>query len=539
MDIIELFIDEENEVSGIDAISIVENPAIEEDFIALKNQEFKLAEVDKEKRILMGPALIPNKPIFRKSGEKEYYIYFSRKTVEKASQLFFKRGNQNRSTLEHELPLEGLSVVESWIVESEKDKSRHYDLEVPIGTWMISMKVDNDDIWENYIKSGKIRGFSIEAYFSDRATERPNDQGVKDELAAIEEEERQYILSQIRAIIKQDKRTTSGKRTELESFNDYPQSVANNAKRGIELNKKNGNKCATNVGKIRAQQLSQKKPISEETLVRMYSYLSRAEEYYDESDSNACGTISFLLWGGLSGKRYAESKLRELGKLKLDSKVVDENYAIIDDRLAYSSKEKAIQAAKNIGCEGFHVHDYEGNEWFMPCEKHIAEEEFKKYKCPPGYVKDYQKHKCVKKKNYAEIGPKGGIKKSPKAPKSDTPNKNPKGKGTAKGDASTSRGAKVSEKDLKALQKKSDEFNERYKEKLGYGVTVGQLKAVFQRGLGAFNTSHSPRIKSPTAWAQARVNAYLYLVRNGRPQNPKYTGDFDLLPKGHPKSPKK
>ena len=297
----------------------------------------------------MGPALIPNKPIFRKSGEKEYYIYFSRKTVEKASQLFFKRGNQNRSTLEHELPLEGLSVVESWIVESEKDKSRHYDLEVPIGTWMISMKVDNDEIWDNYVKTGKVKGFSIEAYFSDRATERPNDQGVKDELAAIEEEERQYILSQIRAIIKQDKRTTSGKRTELESFNDYPQSVTNNAKRGIELNEKNGNKCATNVRKIRAQQLSQKKPISEETLVRMYSYLSRAEEYYDESDTSACGTISFLLWGGLSGKRYAESKLRELGKLKLDSKVVDENYAIIDDRLAYSSKEKAIQAAKNIG----------------------------------------------------------------------------------------------------------------------------------------------------------------------------------------------
>ena len=91
---------------------------------------------------------------------------------------------------------------------------------------------------------------------------------------------------------------------------------------------------------------------------------------------------------------------------------------------------------------------------------------------------------------------------------------------------------------MAALQKKSDDFNERYKDKLGYGATIGQLKAVFQRGLGAFNTSHSPRIKSPTAWAQARVNAYLYLLKNGRPQNPKYTGDFDLLPKKHPKSPK-
>ena len=141
--------------------------------------------------------------------------------------------------------------------------------------------------------------------------------------------------------------------------------------------------------------------------------------------------------------------------------------------------------------------------------------------------------KCVK---MAEVGKRGGIKKSPKAPKSSTPNKNPKGKGTAKGDASTGRGAKVSKADEATLKKKSDDFNKRYKDKLGYGVTVGKLKAVFQRGLGAFNTSHSPNVKSPSQWAFARVNAFLYLVKNGRPQNKKYTTDNDLLPKGHPKN---
>ena len=119
MDIVELFIDEEDEVSGIEAISIVSSPAIEEEFVALKNQEFKLAEIDAEKRLLLGPALIPNKPIYRKTVDKEYYIYFSRKTVRQASELFFKRSNQNKSTIEHELPLKGLTVVESWIVESE------------------------------------------------------------------------------------------------------------------------------------------------------------------------------------------------------------------------------------------------------------------------------------------------------------------------------------------------------------------------------------------------------------------------------------
>jgi len=98
----------------------------------------------------------------------------------------------------------------------------------------------------------------------------------------------------------------------FESYTDYPDAVSNNAKRGIELNEKVDNKCATQVGKVRAQQLANKEAISVETIKRMYSYLSRAEEYYDESDTTKCGTISYLLWGGLAGKRWAESKLKEL-----------------------------------------------------------------------------------------------------------------------------------------------------------------------------------------------------------------------------------
>ena len=179
MDIVELFIDENDEVSGIEAISVVENPAIEENFIALKNQEFKLAEVDKEKRILMGAALIPSKPIYRTNGKQEYYIYFSKATVRKASELFFINGNQSNSTLEHQLELKGLTAVESWIVESEQDKSRMYDLNVPMGTWMVSMKVNNDDVWKK-VKAGEIKGFSIEGYFADKL-ERPNEP-VKDEM---------------------------------------------------------------------------------------------------------------------------------------------------------------------------------------------------------------------------------------------------------------------------------------------------------------------------------------------------------------------
>ena len=179
MDIIELVIDEQSEeFSGIEAISVVESPAIEEDFIALKNEDkIRLAEVSKEKRLLMGAALIPDKPIYRKSGDHEFYIYFSKDTVAKASQMFLKSGNQGQATMEHATKkLDGMTVVESWIVESDLyDKSKKYGLDMPIGTWMVSMKVDNDEIWNNYVKKNKIKGFSIEGYFADRLSNRPKD----------------------------------------------------------------------------------------------------------------------------------------------------------------------------------------------------------------------------------------------------------------------------------------------------------------------------------------------------------------------------
>lgn len=170
LEIIELFIDEEHEMNGIESISIVENPAIEEDFIALKEQgKLVLAKVDEDKRILMGAALIPNKKIYRTNGLQEYYIFFSEGTVRKASELFLTNGNQNNSTLEHEVELEDMSVVESWIIEDEvKDKSRKYNLHMPVGTWMVSVKVNNESIWQEFVKTKKVKGFSIEGFFSDK-----------------------------------------------------------------------------------------------------------------------------------------------------------------------------------------------------------------------------------------------------------------------------------------------------------------------------------------------------------------------------------
>lgn len=192
---IELILDED-EAIGVEAISVVENPAIESDFIALNNQEIKLAEINKEKRLLMGALLIPQKPIYRRNGEEEYYIFFSKKTVARASQMYLQNGNQSQSTLEHDAQLKGLTLVESWIVEDKaKDKTALYGLDVPVGTWMGSVKVENDEIWNDYVKTGKVKGFSIEGYFADKL-ERPNEE-LKEDLSAEEKviEELKKLLS--------------------------------------------------------------------------------------------------------------------------------------------------------------------------------------------------------------------------------------------------------------------------------------------------------------------------------------------------------
>jgi hypothetical protein len=148
----------------------------------------------------LGAALVPNKPIYRRSGEDEYYIYFSQDTVRKASELFFINGNQNKATLEHQIDITGLSVVESWIIEGEQDKSKMYGMDLPVGTWMVSMKVHNDEIWNDYVKNGKVKGFSIEGYFVDKVEASKQDP---------EEDKAEEQLNAIKAIIKNDLRTES------------------------------------------------------------------------------------------------------------------------------------------------------------------------------------------------------------------------------------------------------------------------------------------------------------------------------------------
>ena len=167
LETIELFIDEANIKDGIEAISLVESPAIEENWIALNQHKLEFKTINEEKRIVIGLALVPDKEIYRRNGEHEFNIVFSKDTVKKASELYLKRLKNNNATLEHEEDVKGVSVIESWIVEDvKKDKSALYNLNAVEGAWCVTMKIDNEEVWQD-VKSGKYLGFSIEGFFSD------------------------------------------------------------------------------------------------------------------------------------------------------------------------------------------------------------------------------------------------------------------------------------------------------------------------------------------------------------------------------------
>jgi len=299
MRIVELIIEEDDDslFAGIDAISIVEHPAIEENFVALNQQkEYKLAEADTDKRLLTGALLVPNKTIYRKDGNDEYYIYFTRETVRKPSEMFLMNGYQNNSTFEHKLELSGLSLVESWIVEDEvKDKSQIYDMDLPIGTWVGTMKVTNEEVWQDFVKTGKVKGFSIEGYFVEKSK--------KEELS--KEIEAGLELLKIKQMILEAE-------TKLESYTDYPESASNNAKRALEWAEKNGwGSCGTDVGKKRANQLAKKEGITRDTISRMASF-KRHQQHKDVPYSEGCGGLMWDAWGGTSGVEWAINKLKEL-----------------------------------------------------------------------------------------------------------------------------------------------------------------------------------------------------------------------------------
>ena len=154
-------------------ISLVENPAMESNYVALSKEEklkqkhIQFKEYDKEKRLLLGLVLEPDKLIYRfnEQTKEEYYITVSEETILELQQDYIKQSNQNYSTLEHDgRELDGITFTEHWIVEDSKiDKSALHNFEFKKGSWVTVAKIENDTLWNDYIKTGEVMGFSIDA----------------------------------------------------------------------------------------------------------------------------------------------------------------------------------------------------------------------------------------------------------------------------------------------------------------------------------------------------------------------------------------
>lgn len=153
-------------IGELKRISLVSEPAIEEDFLLFNSDTIKFKTIDGERKVLTGPAMRPDINIARKDEFGElYYGFFSKETVRKCAELFFKKNsNANRTNLEHEFEIDGVYVFESWIVENpEMDKAKELGFKnIKAGDWFVSMKIDNDAVWDNYLKTGFIKGFSVE-----------------------------------------------------------------------------------------------------------------------------------------------------------------------------------------------------------------------------------------------------------------------------------------------------------------------------------------------------------------------------------------
>jgi len=164
---------DEDSVDGVFGISLVENPATKEMFIqlsedekeAIKNTEIKLSTISEEQRLLVGLVLEPNSPVYRNQDGEEFNIIFSEDTITKLAHNFFIGDYHKNSSIEHNSKekISGVTFVESWLVaDPKKDKSNAYGLEYPVGSWLIAMKVNSDEIWNDYVKTGKVKGFSID-----------------------------------------------------------------------------------------------------------------------------------------------------------------------------------------------------------------------------------------------------------------------------------------------------------------------------------------------------------------------------------------
>ena len=199
MKLYELIIEDET-TDGIFAISMVDDPAIQAWGTYFNKEEVRFAEVEKEENLFMAPILIPDRKILRVDGEgNPYEVFVSKDTVKRLSQLYLEKKYQDQVTVEHDKKVEGITLVESWIKESaSKDKSNLYNLSAPVGSWIGTFRIANEEMQEKFRK-GEVSAVSIEGLFAHDLVHasKVEDKDVED----FTEEEAEEFLKLLRNLI--------------------------------------------------------------------------------------------------------------------------------------------------------------------------------------------------------------------------------------------------------------------------------------------------------------------------------------------------
>ena len=603
--IIELFVDEEQDAI-LQSISIVDKPAIEREFMYFSEdgrQMLYFQEIE-DQRIVVSPAMIPDKMIARKDKDgKMYYVYFSKETVAKAAEYLMKYNKQSHSNINHQrIYSNDMYVMESWIKESDNDKSTDYGFgDMPEGTWFVKFRIMDDSVWAK-IKSGELKGLSVEGDFllgADKYVEAFSEdkytlirlkyksayKGLTEKEAAELDEILYYVemnidVSGLPAYVNQGE--TGAEYDFADSYTDYPISASNNAKKALEWRDKYPDEIqgGTAIGWTRANQLANRRPISEETIARMASFArhrQNAEVSADRKDKpwTDAGYVAYLIWGGETGVSWATDKLERIRRQNMAKEDLNMDVFGYPTRFFYmcpgaiatfehikqmNPPEDVIGMARSAAVQADRVFQIE--EEVMEAETATMEQLSEAVVLVDDYKSIFEEidqilgmeHDISYMDGHIEtiksylpgefsFAPQPASGNKGDRPLARIPKEERGRTGSAvnePGDSTTTRGGvEVSAEVEKTLRDKIAKHNEANPQE-SQKATLGMLKAVWRRGAGAYSVgTPGKRGMTRSQWSMARVNSFLNILAGNQSGYDKdYKQDNDLLPAGHPKASK-
>jgi hypothetical protein len=298
-----IVINEEDELTGVDFISLVDEPAIEINWMAFSSEHFDF-KVEKDKQILYGPLMIADKIMYRNDDIRgEYNVKFLKQDIESIVKKFSKNNFNNNISFMHSGQVVKGTLVEHFIVREGMSVPGFEN--IPDGTWMGRVYIDDESFWMDYVKTDIVKGFSIEINGLLQRQDFSKETSLWAEIENI-------VTSDISDDEMIDRITDIFKSFKFETYNDYPQAASDNAKIALRWAEENGwGDCGTQVGKVRANQLANRESISRETIARMSAF-ERHRQNSQKELGDGCGRLVWLMWGGDEGVAWAQKKLKQI-----------------------------------------------------------------------------------------------------------------------------------------------------------------------------------------------------------------------------------